>query len=427
MNKKYFILVLSLLPFLALADTYLEKKVFVGDIIEIKSKNRVWIENQDLFKILSKDRGLRLRARKEGQSYINSDNKKILITISSSKSISCEKKLISELKKTVGLSYHLENSQLMITGKLFRWKDWERLFYFSKNNSCSYKMSVSLNANSEKLLQVSLKNFLGLHGVSRIKYINSQTRWFVSLSSKSSEIQKSVFKNLGFEIDLHSEQIRLTPLVRVSIKLVEIHTSKLSKVGIGWPTALSWEVIPKAFGDFEKTSSVINALENQGFAQTIANPQLLSRSGEEAEFFAGGEIPIKISNYRQKDIVWKKYGVILKLKSVADELGYLSSSVTAELSSLDRSQSIENIPAIKVHRVQSSFNSMNDTTIVLSGLMQDDFSRSKEGISFLSQIPILGSLFRSEDFQNKKSELFIFVSPKVITEQEQINDIHFRK
>jgi len=427
MKKINLVCVIFFMPVFLIAATYAEKKVFVGDIINIKSKNRVWIENQDIFKVLSKEQGLKLRAKKEGQSFINSDNKKILITVSNAKSMYCENKLNSELKKTIGLSYQLEKNQFVIRGQLFRWKDWERLFYFSKNNSCTYKMTAVLNSNSEKNLMTSLNKFLSNSGVSRIKFINSYNRWFVSLSSKSSELQKNVFKNLGFEVDIHSEQIRLTPLVRVSIKLVEIHTSKLSKIGIGWPTALNWEVIPKAFGDFEKTSSVINALENQGFAQTIANPQLLSRSGEEAEFFAGGEIPIKISNYRQKDIVWKKYGVILKLKSFADELGYLSSSVTAELSSLDRSQSIENIPAIKVHRVQSSFNSMNDTTIVLSGLMQDDFSRSKEGISFLSQIPILGSLFRSEDFQNRKSELFIFVSPKVITEQEQINDINFRK
>ena len=95
------------------------------------------------------------------------------------------------------------------------------------------------------------------------------------------------------------------------------------------------------------------------------------------------------------DVVWKQHGVLLAVKPEADFQGAISLEVETEVSLLDWANAVEGIPALKSNTVKSHFDLPGKRTIALSGLLRQEQNETKEGLPFLTGIPILGALFRS--------------------------------
>jgi pilus assembly protein CpaC len=112
-------------------------------------------------------------------------------------------------------------------------------------------------------------------------------------------------------------------------------------------------------------------------------------------------------------VTWKKHGVILSVHPQADFQGAISLEVETEVSLLDMANAIDGVPSIKTNRVKSHFDLPGKRTIALSGLLRQELGESKEGLPFLSGIPVLGALFSSQKFLHHQTELVIFVTPEV--------------
>jgi pilus assembly protein CpaC len=140
----------------------------------------------------------------------------------------------------------------------------------------------------------------------------------------------------------------------------------------------------------------------------------LCRSGKEAQFLAGGELPIKITAHKRQDVVWKKYGVLLKIKPVADFSGRMSIALETEVSTIDTSNTVDGLPGLLTNRIESHFDLKESRTIALSGLIKHQSGQSSQGLPGLSSVPILGSLFASREFRDDKTELVVFVTPEVV-------------
>src|SRR5690606_22390992 len=138
---------------------------------------------------------------------------------------------------------------------------------------------------------------------------------------------------------------------------------------------------------------------------------------KEAKFLAGGEFPIKIINFQTNDIQWKKHGILLSFKPLADRSGKLSLSLSVEISLIDQAQAIDGIPGLLVNRVESHLDLKESQTIALSGLIKEQSGKSNQGIAALKNIPIIGRLFSSEDFRNNRTDLVVFVTPRVVSEK----------
>ena len=156
-------------------------------------------------------------------------------------------------------------------------------------------------------------------------------------------------------------------------------------------------------------------LEKNGFAKVLASPNILCRSGKEAHFFAGGELPITIVNYKVQDVVWKKYGIILKVKPKADFSGKMSISIETEVSSIDPSTEGKGVPALFTNKIQSHFDLTESRLIALSGLIKNEQSENSSGLPGLARLPVLGPLFSSKEFRDDRTELVVFVQPEVIS------------
>src|SRR6185312_2585442 len=169
------------------------------------------------------------------------------------------------------------------------------------------------------------------------------------------------------------------------------------ELGVDWPDSVTSQLLPQF--ETPNLSVTLHALESNGLGQILASPNLLARSGGEADFLAGGEIPIRAATKFYQQVSWKTYGIHLKIKPVADYSGHMSITLTTEVSLIDMSNAIDHIPALKTDRVSTQFDLAEPRTIILSGLIRNDWGRDSTNLPYLSKIPVIGRLFSSEDFK----------------------------
>jgi pilus assembly protein CpaC len=158
----------------------------------------------------------------------------------------------------------------------------------------------------------------------------------------------------------------------------------------------------------------LNALEQKGTASILAEPQLSTRSGFKASFLAGGEIPYSVASVNGVTIQFKPYGIKLDIEPRVGHSGVIRAIIESEVSSIDASITTTGGPALLTRRTRTEFNVRQGDTIVLSGLLQRSTSTDVDKVPLLGDVPILGALFRSRRFQNKETELVVFVTPSVV-------------
>jgi pilus assembly protein CpaC len=161
-------------------------------------------------------------------------------------------------------------------------------------------------------------------------------------------------------------------------------------------------------------NATLQALEQNGRATVLAEPQLSTRSGYKATFHAGGEIPYSVASVNGVTVQFKPYGVRLDIEPRVARSGAIRAVIDSEVSSIDTSVSSTSGPALLTRRTKTEFNVKPGETIVLSGLLQRNSSTDIDALPFLGKIPILGALFRSKRFQNKETELVMFVTPHLV-------------
>ena len=164
-------------------------------------------------------------------------------------------------------------------------------------------------------------------------------------------------------------------------------------------------------------SAQLNLLEQEGRASVLAEPQLSARNGAKASFLAGGEFPYSVSNINGVTIIFKPYGIKLDITPKVDHNGVIRATIQAEVSSIDASISTTGGPALLSRKTDTEFNVKSGETIVLAGLLQRNASTDIDKVPLLGDLPVLGALFRSKRFQNKETELVVFVTPTVVDSQ----------
>jgi pilus assembly protein CpaC len=165
---------------------------------------------------------------------------------------------------------------------------------------------------------------------------------------------------------------------------------------------------------------LIQALEEQGIARRLAEPNLVTMSGEKASFLAGGELPIPIAQQNNvTTIEYKKFGVGLTFTPTVLAGSMINLRVEPEVSQVDeasgsfRAGSIV-IPRIIVSRASTVVELKSGQSFAIAGLLQNVSTTTTEQLPWLGEIPVLGTLFRSRSFQQKETELAIIVTPHLV-------------
>ncbi len=164
----------------------------------------------------------------------------------------------------------------------------------------------------------------------------------------------------------------------------------------------------------------MEAFERSGLLKTLAEPTLTAISGETASFLAGGEFPVPVgqSNSGAISIQFKPFGVSLSFSPLVLSEGRINLKVATEVSELTNEGAITltsiTIPALKVRRANTTVELPSGGSLVIGGLISDDTRQNIDGVPGLKTLPILGSLFRSRDFQKKETELLVIVTPYMV-------------
>lgn len=178
-------------------------------------------------------------------------------------------------------------------------------------------------------------------------------------------------------------------------------------------------------------TATLRAMETAGVVKTLAEPNLTAISGESATFVSGGEFPIPtgvtcqtsstgtIGNCVQT-VSFKKFGISLNFTPVVLSEGRISLKVMTEVSEVSMDNALTGgqggttIPSIKTRRADTTLEVPSGGSIAMAGLIQEQTKQAINGMPGVDQIPVLGQLFRSQDFVNNETELMVIVTPYVV-------------
>lgn len=165
---------------------------------------------------------------------------------------------------------------------------------------------------------------------------------------------------------------------------------------------------------------LLEALESKGMVRTLAEPNLTALSGQQAKFLAGGEYPIPVLDDDGGVFVeYKPFGVELNFTPTVVDGDVINLEINAAVSAVDSTVSFQNqgfsINAFKRRETSTTVEMRDGESFAIAGLLQDDFVDLAGQVPWLGDIPIIGALFRSADYNRKQSELVIIVTPHLVT------------
>lgn len=178
-------------------------------------------------------------------------------------------------------------------------------------------------------------------------------------------------------------------------------------------------VVGKLLGNGVEVDPMINALEEQGLARRLAEPNLVTLSGETASFLAGGEIPIPVSNsFGQVTVDYKKYGVGLAFTPTVLDKGLINLKIEPEVSQIDPNNFFQagqiRIPALIVRRANTTIELRDGQSFAIAGLLQNVATTNQAQLPWVGDLPVIGALMRSASYQKQETDLVIIVTPRLV-------------
>ncbi|HEY5070804.1 MAG TPA: type II and III secretion system protein family protein [Caulobacteraceae bacterium] len=175
-------------------------------------------------------------------------------------------------------------------------------------------------------------------------------------------------------------------------------------------------------------NATLEALEQRGAVHTLARPNLVAMSGEEASFLAGGEFPFPVPNgLNGTTIEFRTFGVKLNVTPTVEDSGEIRLKVAPEVSQLDPANGVTlqgyTIPGISTRRASTSVELRDGQSFAIAGLFEKDTMRSVSQVPGAANIPILGALFKSASWQRNETELVIIVTPHLSTPTDNLESL----
>lgn len=166
-------------------------------------------------------------------------------------------------------------------------------------------------------------------------------------------------------------------------------------------------------------SAVIDALDSEGLVTVLAEPNLTAVSGAPASFLAGGEYPIPVpQGLTSIAIEYKKYGVSLGMVATITDGGRINLAVKPEVSALSNVGAVTiggiTVPALTTRRAETTVDLASGQSFAIAGLMQNNVSHQLQKFPGLGNLPVLGTLFRSDRFERNETELVVIVTPYIV-------------
>jgi len=249
----------------------------------------------------------------------------------------------------------------------------------------------------------------------------------VNLRVQVAEVSRNTTKNFGFNWGslFNNGTIAIglltgrAPATAFGNFTRDTSLNNLDSIGAGYQSS----------GGSVNISGLIDALEDEGLVTILAEPNLTAISGKTANFLAGGEFPIPIAQGNQEiSIEFKRFGVSVDFTPIVLDSNRLSIEVRSEVSELTNVGSVVidsiQIPALAIRRAETTVELASGQSFAIAGLLQNNGTNQIQQLPWLGDIPVLGALFRSTNYQRNESELVIIVTPYIVQPVARTADAH---
>jgi pilus assembly protein CpaC len=263
----------------------------------------------------------------------------------------------------------------------------------------------------------------------------------------------AVVQAAGFKtVNMLSSPVKDLVQVQLLVRVAEVNRTRLRELGSsyssvnggtsvyssgGGPASLSKADNGTLFTEFAGsalnlflfnrgigTQAFIRAMQTRGVLRALAEPNLIAMNGQQASFLAGGEFPVPIvqnggsGNGATVSIVFKEYGVRLNFKPTIIDEDHIRLELEPEVSTLDFVNGVKFngflIPGLRTRRAKTGVELRDGQSFALAGLLDNNESKTMSKVPGLGDIPILGNLFRSTQFQKNETELMFIVTAQVV-------------
>jgi|HubBroStandDraft_2_1064218.scaffolds.fasta_scaffold17789_3 pilus assembly protein CpaC len=173
----------------------------------------------------------------------------------------------------------------------------------------------------------------------------------------------------------------------------------------------------------------VNALESKGAARLLAEPNLVTLSGETASFLAGGQIPIpEVGATGTPSFGFQPYGVGLSFTPTVLHDGVINLIVKPEVSEIDKTNGVTIggtfVPGLTTRKASTTLELRDGQSFMLGGLLQSDGTNTIDQLPWAGDLPVLGALFRSTDYQKQETDLVILVTPHIVRPLTPVDPVH---
>jgi len=268
--------------------------------------------------------------------------------------------------------------------------------------------------------------------------------FFIVFSNLQAEVPKSLSNDSSSEelTMLNMVNKKEGKLIEIAVEAVEIKNNRAREMGIRWIDTLqigeisytredrvpaTMPELPSLFkiGEFARLSAItadIKLMMEKGAARLLSNPKIITKSGTNARFMVGGEMPYIVITQDGPNVEWKEYGIKMNIVPtvISDRDQMIGLSVFTEVSDLDWENgavySNMKVPAVVTRKAASTVKVKSGETVAIAKLLRTFKQQSSYGIPLLGEIPVLKYLFGHQKITDDKTTVVIFVTPKILEE-----------
>ena len=271
----------------------------------------------------------------------------------------------------------------------------------------------------------------------------------VKNAATAAQVQ-SVIEAANFKtVNMLTSPVSNATQIQLQVRVAEVNRNKLRDYGTsfltngstggyansgGGPSEISDSVIGAAsalmspalnvllFNKSLNTAAMLRLLRTEGAFRELAEPNLIAMNGQQASFLAGGEFPVPILQSGNGNngitIVWKEYGIRLNFKPTIIDEDHIRLELEPEVSTIDFATGIRfngfTVPALRTRRAKTGIELRDGQSFALAGLLDNSETKTLSRIPIVSDIPVIGALFKSKSFEKKETELMFFVTAVMV-------------
>lgn len=362
----------SLIPETTESHTVLAK----GQVISLENaKPPIFISDSSVAQAKSVSNQFLLTAKKIGRSQINFNKTWMTLDVVSGETFRSYQKLLQTIKQTRGLKISIDGDSLSVEGEILHLDD------------------LKLICNQAKR-GIKFKSLFKIFPL-----IQNDAHQFLKEQSSLDPTSKSV---CGISGDLLPEILAIEKQYQVQIKFMLASKKFIEQVGLS-----GIYKVPLLTLEPGQLEVMLNQLSSSGTSHSAVDTTLTVANGNTSVLNSGGEFALRTRGFGAAQVQWKPYGLSLKVTPSFVAARTVKVLIDLSVSSLDHSQTVEDIPGLSVRAIQQQVSVKEGTPVVIGQLTQAQTGDGRDRFFALKQIPLLNSLFSNSQSSTDESELIV--------------------